>query len=185
MDVEALIQEHGYLAIFFASMMEGEMVQVSGGIAARAGLLQWHWAVLIGALGTFLATQPWFFAGRYASDRLLRYKPGLEPRVEQARALLERHGVLLFVFYRFMYGLRTVVPLALGMSGVSPVRFMVVDALSWLLWFSVVASLGFYMGDRAMQGLQWVLANPAVLPVVLVAILFVGWLTSRVRASRA
>ena len=184
MDIDTLIQDYGYAAVFFASMMEGEMVQLSGGIAVRAGLLQWPWVVLVGALGTFLATQVWFLGGKYASDRVLKARPTLAPRVERARALLDRYGILLFVFYRFLYGLRTVVPLAIGMSGVSTARFMVIDALSWLVWFTAMSVLGYLLGEQAIAAFQWASSSPYTL-LGMLSVLALGGLVLWARGRRS
>ncbi|MFT4625925.1 MAG: membrane protein DedA with SNARE-associated domain [Myxococcota bacterium] len=183
MDVGALIEEYGYLAIFLASMVEGEVVQASAGIAARAGLIDWRLGVLAGAAGCFSATQTYFWFGRLAAERILAKRPTLAPQVERVRGLLSRYGIALFVFYRFMYGLRTVTPLALGMSGVGPARFAVVDGLSWLVWFAVVSSLGFTMGEVVLEWVAWGTAYAAALPLLLVGGGLL-WLTVRWWRSR-
>ena len=174
MDITGLVRDYGYGAVLLASMLEGEMVQVSAGVAARAGLLQWHLALLAGTVGVFLATQAWFVGGRLAGSRILQRRPELEPKVERARELLDRYGAWLFVGYRFLYGLRTVVPMAIGMSGVSPARFVVIDAVCWLLWFTVLSSAGFYFGEEALAGLDLLVQRSAWLPLVIVAALAGG-----------
>ena len=183
MDVPALIRDYGYGAVLFASMLEGEMVQVSAGIAARAGLLQWQLALLAGTVGVFLATQTWFLGGHFAGAKILERRPQLQPRVDRARELLDRYGTWLFMGYRFMYGLRTVVPLAIGMSGVHPVRFALIDALSWLAWFAVLSSIGFYAGEAALDALGAAMAWATWFPLVLVAAL-AGWLLVRMARRR-
>jgi membrane protein DedA with SNARE-associated domain len=167
--MEAWLADYGYLAVFFAGAAEGELVQVTAGISARAGLLEWHWAWLAGSLGTFLSTSVWFLSGHYAGDRILERRPDLADRVARAADLLDRHGMWLFVFYRFLYGLRTVIPLAIGASGVAPAKFLVVDLLSWLAWFGVVSSVGYYVGDTALVWLEWLFASQQyAVPFVLV-----------------
>jgi membrane protein DedA with SNARE-associated domain len=184
MDVPSLIRDYGYGAVLFASMLEGEMVQVTAGVAARAGLLEWQLALLAGTVGVFLATQTWFLSGHYAGPRILKQRPQLQPGVERARALLDRYGTWLFVGYRFLYGLRTVIPLAIGMSGVHPAKFALIDALSWLAWFAVLSSIGFYLGETAIDGAVAASAWAAWLPLALI-IAGVSWGALRWARARA
>ncbi|GEM_PF-2500139 len=68
--------------------------------------------------------------------------------------MLQRHPVPLILGLRFLYGLRTVGPLAIGMSGIPPWLFL---ALGALLWSVAVAVAG--AGHLFGQTLEWLLAD--------------------------
>ena len=154
MDFEQLMESYGIWAVFIGSCFEGEMVNTLAGVAGKAGLLPWPWVLLLGWAGTFSATQVWFLGGKYAGDRILLRRPHLKPKIEKASALLDRWGLWIFVFYRYLYGLRTVTPFAIGMAGVSTVQFMLIDGVCWFLWLGTLSTFGYLIGDAAIGYLE-------------------------------
>ena len=154
MYLEEWLNAYGIWAVLVASCFEGEMVSVLAGIGSRTGHLPWPWVIFVTWLGTFSATQVWFFAGRYAGDKILRSRPHLIPKIERATQLIDRWGIGVFVFYRYLYGLRTVTPFAIGMTGISPIKFVLIDGLCWLVWLGGLASLGYAFGDIATEYLE-------------------------------
>src|ERR1700712_2139283 len=65
MTIEMLIARYGLAALFVGAGIEGEAVVVTGGILAHKGLVPLWGAMLVSALGSCLADQLWYFAGRY------------------------------------------------------------------------------------------------------------------------
>jgi len=57
-----------------------------------------------------------------------------------------RHQIWLLLSFRFVYGLRTVVPFAVGTSEVPAARFMLLNAVGGAVWALVVSAAGYYFG---------------------------------------
>ena len=49
--------------------------------------------------------------------------------------------------FRFLYGLRTVSPFVIGMSEVSAVKFLLLNAIGALTWAIVIGSGGYLFGS--------------------------------------
>ena len=49
--------------------------------------------------------------------------------------------------FRFVYGLRTVMPVAIGISGYPPLRFLLLNALSAIIWAIVLGTASFHLGS--------------------------------------
>jgi membrane protein DedA with SNARE-associated domain len=66
---------------------------------------------------------------------------------------------------RFLYGMRLVGPMVIGASGVSPLRFTLVNLLGALVWALAFASAGYWAG----QFFESLLGNlkPYRLPIAL------------------
>ncbi len=118
MDVATLVHNYGYAAVFVGSFLEGETVAALGGLAANRGYLALPWVIVIAAAGGFLSDQVFFGVGRLGGVRVVARFPNLCPSVERATRLLHRYAVSLIISIRFMYGLRIVGPMAIGMSGI-------------------------------------------------------------------
>lgn len=180
MDIAALISSYGYLAVFGGAFFEGETVVALAGFAARRGYLELPWVVLTAFAGTLCGDQLYFYLGRRHGMRWLERRPQWRARADQVTRRLERHQTLFILSFRFIYGIRTVSLIAIGLSRISAPRFFVLNAISAAAWAALVAGLGYAFG-HALEALLrdvehyegWVLAGAVVL--ALAARLIVRW----------
>jgi membrane protein DedA with SNARE-associated domain len=103
--------------------------------------------ILIAFAGSALGDQIYFFLGRRYGRAILGRFPRWQPRAARVDALLRRFQAPLIVVLRFLYGLRTVGPIAVGMSHVTTLRFILFDMLGALIWAPLVASVGYLFGS--------------------------------------
>lgn len=146
MNFPALIAQYGYVALFFGCLLEGETLLILAGFAAHQGYLQLHWVILIAMTGGFLGDQIYFWLGRRHGAWVRCRFPKLGPVFVRADALIGRYHEALIVGIRFMYGLRTAGPMALGMSAVPGWRFVWFNALGAMIWAVVIGGTGFLFG---------------------------------------
>ncbi len=149
MDLPRLIQEYGYFALFIGTFLEGETILVLAGFAAHRGFLSLPLVMLIAALGAFAGDQMFFLLGRKLGRSFVERTPARALRVARVRALLHRRRVLVLVGYRFLYGLRSITPMAIGASGFNPMVFTFWSAIGAIVWSIGVSLLGYFFGQLA------------------------------------
>ncbi|MGC2048947.1 MAG: DedA family protein, partial [Gallionella sp.] len=143
MSLSGLIADYGYVALFVGALLEGETLLILAGFAAHQGYLQLHWVIIIALLGGFLGDQFYFWLGRWRAAWVLSRFNRLAPLFERANALIDRYHEVLIVAIRFLYGLRTVGPMAFGMSKVPVWRFVLFNALGAAIWAVTIGGAGF------------------------------------------
>lgn len=148
MTVEALVARYGLAAIFIGAGVEGETLVVTGGVLAARQMLPWWAAALSAAAGSFAADQLFFLAGRHYRDR--RWVERLTDRPAFTRALhwVERHPTGFILAFRFLYGLRTVSPIAVGTSHIGTRTFLLFNALAAVLWAILFTGLGYAFANQ-------------------------------------
>ena len=114
--------------------------------------LRIEWVALCAFLGTFASDQLWYHLGRRHGRALLARRPRWQSLGERASTLLQRHPDLWVLGFRFLYGLRTVMPVAIGLSGYSWRRYLLLDAIGASLWAGGLSLLAYSLGN-AMGGL--------------------------------
>lgn len=144
--LQTLIENYGYPIILIGTFLEGEAVLVLGGFAAKLGYLDLPWVMLSAFVGTVCGDQLYFFIGRYHGKSLLAKHPKWQRRADWVNFYLERHQVLLILTFRFLYGVRTVTPFVIGMSGIKTGRFIVLHLMGAMLWVVVVGTAGYVFG---------------------------------------
>jgi membrane protein DedA with SNARE-associated domain len=60
---------------------------------------------------------------------------------------LRRYPDIWVLGFRFVYGLRTVMPVAIGISGYPPLRFLLLNAVSAAIWAIALGSAAFHLGS--------------------------------------
>jgi membrane protein DedA with SNARE-associated domain len=182
MNIAEWVQSYGYLAVAVGTFLEGESVLLIAGAAAAHGHLSMPAVIAVAALASFLGDQLYFLAGRrYGAVLLARY-PSLQPRAARVAGLLERHHLPLILSIRFLYGLRIVGPIAIGMSRVSWSRFLILNGLGAVVWALLIAGAGYGAGQALVYLLKTVDADEQWALSLLLGLGFVWWLLGRRRA---
>lgn len=151
MDFATLVSQYGLFAVFAGSVLEGESVLLTAGYAAHRGYLAFPAVVGVAGLGAVLGDQAWFWLGRRHGTWLLARRPALAARMDRALGLIARHPLATVLGMRFAWGLRTALPVAIGMSSLDARRFFLLNLLSALLWAPLVAGLGWSAGSFISQ----------------------------------
>lgn len=167
--MEAFLQTYGYWAILIGTFLEGETILVLAGLAANRGYLNLSGVMLAAFVGSLCGDQLFFYLGRRHSEFLIRRRPGWQAKLKQANRLIDRFQTPLILGFRFLYGLRTVTPFAIGLSRVSVLRFVVLNAIGAAVW-AVAISGGGYLFGRAVEGIVGDIRRYEVLLFALVAV---------------
>jgi membrane protein DedA with SNARE-associated domain len=179
--LEIWIQQYGYLAILIGTFFEGEAVVLLGGFAAHRGYLDLFGVVASAFFGTVVGDQLYFAIGRRHGIAFLNRRTSWHARVARARAQIARHQTLLILGFRFVYGIRTVTPFALGASDVSVVRYTILNTVSAVAWATTIAVLGYALSDALTAVIGDVHRFERGVFLGIAAIAFLAWVVRRWR----
>ncbi len=142
MSPESLIQTYGYPILFIGAILEGESFVLVAGSLAQNNYLELKWVILTAFSGSFVGDQFFFFLGRYRGVPFLEKYPSWKEKIGKARCIFEKYRILTIIGFRFMYGLRSVSPFVIGMSGFCPGQFVVLNILGAMIWSLTMVSIG-------------------------------------------
>ena len=184
MSFEAFISEFKYPALIVGLLLEGETVMVLAAFMARRGYLELPWVMLIGFAVSFASDQFFFWLGRLQGNQFLEKRPAWRRSLEKAKSLLKQNMTFLFISFRFMYGLRTVLPIAFGISKLSARRFVFLNFIGAVLWTLIFGMAGYLFGQLMESILTDVGKYEIWIGLAAAAISVSVWLIGR-RISRA
>jgi membrane protein DedA with SNARE-associated domain len=173
--MEQLLAEYGAIAVFFGTLIEGEVSVTTGGVLAHKGLLSWAMVVFAGAAGSFLSGQGFFFAGRYFGGTAQVRRIMARPAFAHAAVVLDHHPIASIIAFRFLYGLRVLIPVALGSGQSSAATFMTINAVTAIIWSLLYSTAGYFFS----HGVNWLFGElrvieHLVLVIAAAALLFWG-----------
>lgn len=143
-----LLKEYGYIILFIWSMIEGELGLVMAGILCHEGHMTIPLAIIVAGIGGFIGDQIWFYVGKYNKSYVHDEFVAQRRKFARARLMLRKYGSFVIFIQRFIYGMRTIIPIAIGMSNFNKVKFAIVNFISAFIWASMTIIPAYYYGEE-------------------------------------
>ena len=174
-----LLLTHGYLALFIWSVLEGEIgLMLSGWLASKHIVFEYEKVVLVAILGAFIGDMIIFGFGRIFEKRAKRWLNKNPKKARKIKFFLNRFGALAIVFERFIYGTHIPMLLTLSMGGYSFFKFLFFDIIGVVLWAFTFVSIGYFLGEKAIEIIMLLQKNIVIISFVLFGI-FIIWIARK------
>lgn len=145
--MEDFIREWGYVALFAYSFGGGFVGLVIAGVLSYAGDLNLVVSMIVAGSANFLGDQFLFYMARtnkgYANDTMKKYGR----KVALAHLLMRRYGSTVVFIQKYIYGIKTLIPLAMGLTKYSFQKFTAYNALATIVWAVIVGYASYLMGE--------------------------------------
>lgn len=150
-----LLQQYGYIILFVWSILEGEVGLIMGGIMSHTGDMNLYMAIFIAGLGGFVGDQIYFYFGRFNKGFIQRKFRGQRRKFAIAHILLKKYGWPIIFMQRYLYGLRTVIPISIGITKYPAKKFAVINLISAWVWAAITITPAYLLGEQILQVLEW------------------------------
>jgi membrane protein DedA with SNARE-associated domain len=164
-----------YLAVFVATVIEGEVVFVAATVLVQMGRLDPAPVYLAAALGGSVGDQLYFYALRGRLGSWLDRFPSWSRRRDLILERVRSNASAMILLCRFLPGLRVAIPAACACAEVRPLRFSALSLLSSMGWAAAIMGAVAWLGPASFAELGikawWTPLVPACLVLG-----FVWWL---------
>ncbi|MBP1751430.1 MAG: putative rane-associated protein-like protein [Geobacteraceae bacterium] len=143
------LETYGYIFLFLGTFLEGEAVLILAGYFAFQARLNIVGVILTAFAGSFLGDQFYFHLGRWRGLWLINLFPVLARKSRRGLKLVEKYGALVAFISRYTYGFRILLPVILGMTNLSKIKFLYLNIASALTWAAAFSMLGYLFGKTA------------------------------------
>lgn len=185
--IHHFIEQYGLFAVFVGCIAEGESIAILGGFFAHQHVFVLWQTFVAAALGAFLGDTFFFILGRSFADNRYVVRLRRRPGFRRAYRLLNTHPNIFVLSNRYVYGMRLVGGIAAGLSRISMPRFVILNAISSVIWAVLFSSIGYVFGLGAEQIIGKALAHHERLLIGLgigLTVAIVAWLVARHIASK-
>ncbi len=145
--MEEFIREWGYIALFAYSFGGGFVGLVVAGVLSYAGDLNLVVSMIVAGSANFLGDQFLFYMARtnktYANNTMKKYGR----KVALAHLLMRRYGSPVVFIQKYIYGIKTLIPLAMGLTKYSFQKFTIYNVFATIVWAVVVGYASYLMGE--------------------------------------
>ena len=193
--IAEIFNQLSYWGVALAMLLENvfppipsEAVLPSAGIAARRGELSVVGVIIAATVGSLAGAILWYYIGRWiGTERLRRWSErsgryfGFSPKdIDRADAWFDRWGKGVVFFGRMIPGVRTLVSVPAGVSGMPLVPFIAYSAAGSAIWSTLLVMLGWWAGESS-KTVEQVISWAGIAVVVGVVL----WLGRRIWRARS
>lgn len=145
--IQDIISTYGYYAVFLFACIEGEVALLTAGFLCKHGYLSLPLVILTSFSGTVIFEQFIYSIGRTYGKRIIKKFPRFEEKARRAMAFLRKYNTTFILMYRFIYGIRNVSPLVIGMARVPKLKYFILNIIASIVWASSIAPLGYLFAN--------------------------------------
>ena len=166
-DVLSSLSTYGYIILFLYSFGGGMVAIIAAGVLSYAGKMDLSTSIAVAALANIIGSSFLFYMGRYNKKMLMPYIRDHKRKLALSHILMKRYGDKIIFIQKFIYGLKTLVPMTIGLTKYPHVKFHILNTIS---------AIGSFMaGDILMRIAAYFSDNTFLAPLILLSIIGLIW----------
>jgi len=169
-DMFSNLATYGYIALFLYSLGGGFVGLMAAGVLSYMGKMDLAASMAVAMVSNFLGDTLLFYMARYHKHDVLKYFHKHRRKLALSHMLMKKHGSWIIFMQKFVYGIKTLIPLAIGITKYDFTRFSVLNFFAALLWAAVVG-LGSYLAGKPIMGVyEAIVERPYIAPLIIVVL---------------
>lgn len=169
------ISDFGYMILFLYSMGGGYVGIIAAGVLSANGMLDIYLSILIAILGNISGSTLYAYLARFQKKEFYKYFKKHKRKLAMMSLLIKKYDWWIILTCKYLHGIRTLIPLAIGLSKFSFVKFLVINIIACIIWGFVLGFAGFYASGFLQNALKFLLEHPyyfALLGVFIMLLLY-------------
>ncbi len=172
----ASLSTYGYVILFFYSLGGGMVAIIAAGVLSYSGQMDLTLSIIIAAIANTLGDTLLFYMSRYNRPAMMPYIIKHRRKVALSHILMKRHGDKIIFFQKFVYGIKTLIPLTIGLTKYSFTKFNILNAISALIWSVSLGIASYVAGEPLMRFAGFIGDNPWTMPLIIATLFGLLWL---------
>jgi membrane protein DedA with SNARE-associated domain len=174
-DILTSISTYGYIILFVYSLGGGMVALIAAGILSYKGVLSLEASIAVAALANFIGDAALVYLARFNKNEIMPYIKKHRRKLALAHLLMKRHGDKIIFIKKFIYGVRTIVPFAIGFTRYSMLKFNTISLFAAIIWAVVIGGLSYFAGSSMERAVIYAKDHPYLVPIVLLALVAIVW----------
>lgn len=174
-DIISSLSTYGYIILFLYTLGGGMVAIIAAGVLSYAGKMDIGISIAIASFSNALGDTLLFYLGRYNKNAVMPYLKEHKRKVAYAGVLAKKHGDKIIFFKKFIYGLKTLVPIAMGLTKYSFYKFSIINIISSILWACLLGVLSYWAGDILIKVSDYLSEHGYIMPVIMLCLLGGIW----------
>ena len=165
----------GYIALAFFSFGGSLVVVAAAGVLSFMGEMNLIVSLLIATTFNFIGDMFLFYLGKYHKEDIKPYFEKHKRKIALSTLILRKYGVLAIFIQKFLYGIKTLIPISMALSRYDFKKFGLYNAFASPFFVMVIMLSAFYAGDSIKALFESFKEYPWIPFLVLASIIATLW----------
>ncbi len=174
MDFSSL-ETWGYLAIAFFAFGGSLFIVAAAGVFSYMGKMDLTTALAVATVSNFLGDMFLFYLGKYQKKEIQPYFSKHKRKLALATLIMRKYGVLAIFIQKFLYGIKTIVPLSMALAKYDFKKFGFYNIFASILFVLTIGLSAYYSSEMIISFFSMIKERPWIAPVVLFTIIGLVW----------
>ncbi len=174
-DIINSLSTYGYIILFLYSLGGGFVALMAAGILSYAGKMDLYLSMLVAFAANFIGDLALFYIGRYNKEIIMPYLKSHKRKLALSHLLMKKHGYKIIFIQKFIYGLKTLVPIAIGLTKYDFSKFTFFNLIASFVWALVIGYASYFAGGFLIKAFSFVGDKPWIVPLFLILLIWALW----------
>jgi len=167
----------GYVALAFFSFGGSLIVVAAAGVLSFMGEMNLVISLIVAIVFNFIGDMFLFYLGRYHKEDIKPYFEKHKRKMALSTLILRKYGIWAIFIQKFLYGIKTLIPISMALSRYDFKKFGIYNALASPFFVAVIMLSAYFAGDSIKSLFESFKAYPWVPFVVLASLITLIWYT--------
>ncbi len=152
--MESFIHNWGYLALFLYSFGGGMLALAIASVFAFTGELNIYYVIIIAIIANFIGDQFLFTMARNNKNQAKQMMQKHKRKIAMAYLMMRKYGSWAILFQKYIYGIKTLIPLVIGLTKFDTKKFMLFNFIGAVIWALIVGMSAYFLGNVVLNSLE-------------------------------
>jgi len=149
---------------------------IAAGVLSYSGQMDLSSSILVAFVANSIGDSLLFYISRYNKPQMMPYLKKHRRKLALSHVLMKKYGDKIIFFQKFVYGIKTLIPITIGFTKYSAFKFNVLNVISAAIWSLIVGITSYKAGETLVSISKYIASHPWIAPLILVSLLGLLWL---------
>jgi membrane protein DedA with SNARE-associated domain len=174
MDFSSL-ETWGYLAVAFFSFGGSLFIVAAAGVFSFMGHMDLTTALIVAMVANFMGDNFLFYLGKYHKKDIRPYYAKHKRKIALATLIMRKYGVLAIFIQKFLYGVKTLVPISMALSKFDFKKFLFFNIFATIIFILTIGLSAYFASETIIAFFTYVQEKPWIAPVAMFTVLGMLW----------
>ncbi|MBU0721821.1 DedA family protein [bacterium] len=175
-DTFSNLATYGYIGLFLYSLGGGFIALIGAGVLAYMGKMDLTLVLFIAFTANALGDVLLFYMARYQKSMMMDGLRKHRRKLALSHIMMKKYGSWIILFQKFIYGIKTLIPIAIGLTKYDFKKFAILNVLSAAVWSLSIGLGSYYSGNILVKAAESISSKPWIAPIILVVLGATLWI---------
>ena len=174
-DIFSNLATYGYIGLFLYSLGGGFVALLGAGVLSFMGKMDLTSSIAIAFVANALGDVLLFYMARYQKTMMMDGIRKHRRKLALSHVMMKKYGSWIILIQKFVYGIKTLIPIAIGLTKYDFKKFAILNVFSAGVWALVFGLGSYYSGNVLVNAAETISDKPWIAPIILVVFASALW----------